>query len=122
MLEMINKKARETVALVIGAFTAAVDTRKIVNQLDRRGFVEKDSVAIINQDKVAATDAVGGTKQSLTEALRGIGLRGEAAKPYAEAVQQGETLISVRTSEDRAEEVANLLRQAQAKRVESQAV
>lgn len=122
MIEMSGRQARGTVKLIIGSFAAPVDERKIVNQLDRRGFVEKDRVTIINQDKVAAADAIEGKKRSLDEMLRRIGLSSEAAKPYAEAIERGKTLITVTTDDYRADEAANLLRQAQAERVESQVI
>jgi uncharacterized membrane protein len=68
----------------------------------------------------AAGAGIGAAAGGLIGALVGLGIPEEDAQFYAEGVKRGGVLVTVQTSDDRAQEALNILRQANAVDVDTQ--
>ncbi len=101
--------------IVTGLFKHSQDVEEALSQLQRQRFVGKDIVSVINQERTSPADATeGGQPDTLYNSLLNLGIVAEEARLYAQKLQVNNTLVVVKTEDERASQAASILRQARA--------
>lgn len=107
--------------IITGLFHNDHNAKRAASALDRHRFVDKDVVSVIDQSKISQEDATHDRERDrLRNILTKLGVSAQKACVYAECLKQDDTLIIVRTTDERASEAINLMRQANASETTSE--